>query len=45
MLLGEMRNFDECDMETFGTVRKNIEKAIAILGGRWWPQWAKQEGH
>ena len=38
-----MRKIDECDMENFGTV-ESIEKMIAILGDRWWPQTAKQEG-
>ena len=43
-VLEEMRKIDECDMENFGTV-ESIEKMIAILGDRWWPQTAKQEGH
>ena len=30
-------------MEEFGTPNSS-EKSIAILGGRWWPQAAKQEG-
>ena len=39
-----MRKIDECDMEKFGTLDSS-EKTIAILGDRWWPQTAKQEGH
>ena len=42
-VLREMRNVDECDMERFGTLDSS-EKTIAILGDRWWPQTAKQEG-
>ena len=38
-----MRKIDECDMEKFGTLDSS-EKTIAILGDRWWPQKAKQEG-
>ena len=38
-----MGNTGECDMEKFGTLDNN-EKTIAILGDRWWPQMAKQEG-
>ena len=38
----EMRKLDECDMEEFGRLESS-EKAIAILGGRWWPQAAKQD--
>ena len=39
----EMRKVDECDMEKFGTLDSS-EKAIAILGDRWWPQKVKQHG-
>ena len=39
-----MREIDECDMEEFDTL-DNSEKTIAILGDRWWPQTAKQEGN
>ena len=42
-VLEEMRKIDECDMEKFGTVDSS-EKTIAILGDRWWPQTAKQQG-
>ena len=42
-MLEEMRKFDECGMKTFGTPDSS-EKRIAILGDRWWPQAAKQEG-
>ena len=38
-----MRKIDECGMEKFGT-RDSSEKTIAILGDRWWPQTAKQQG-
>ena len=44
MLEKEMRKTDECDMPKFGTLDSS-EKAIAILGSRWWPQTAKQERH
>ena len=43
MLEEEMRKFDECDMEEFGRLESS-EKTIAILGDRWWPQTAKQDG-
>ena len=39
----EMRKMDECGMEKFGTPYSS-EKTIAILGDRWWPHKAKQEG-
>ena len=39
----EMRKFDECDMEEFGRLERS-EKTIAVLGDRWWPQTAKQDG-
>ena len=39
----ELREIDECDMEEFGTLESS-EKTIAMLGDRWWPQAAKQEG-
>ena len=39
----KMRKIDECDMKEFGTLDSS-EKTIAILGDRWWPQKAKQEG-
>ena len=39
----EMRKLDECDMEEFGKLESS-EKTIAILGDRWWPQTAKQDG-
>ena len=38
-----MREIDECDMEEFDTLDSG-EKTIAILGERWWPQAAEQEG-
>ena len=38
-----MGKIDECDMEEFGALLlDSSEKTIAILGGRWWPQAAKQ---
>ena len=42
-VLQQMRKIDECDMENFGTLDSS-EKTIAILGDRWWPQKAKQQG-
>ena len=39
----EMRKLDVCDMEEFGRLESS-EKTIAILGDRWWPQTAKQDG-
>ena len=39
----EMRKIDECCMEKFSTLDSS-EKTIAILGDRWWPQTAKQQG-
>ena len=39
-----MREIDERDMEDFGTL-DSCEKTVAILGERWWPQAAKQEGN
>ena len=38
-----MRKIDVCDMEEFGRLESS-EKTIAILGDRWWPQMAKQNG-
>ena len=38
-----MRKIDERDMEKFGTLDSR-EKTIAILGNRWWPHKAKQQG-
>ena len=43
MLKEKMRKINEYDMEKIGTL-DNSEKTIAILGDRWWPQAAKQEG-
>ena len=39
----EMRKLDECDMEEFGRLDSSQE-TMAILGCRWWPQTAKQDG-
>ena len=39
----EMRKLGVYDMEEFGRVESS-EKTIAILGDRWWPQTAKQDG-
>ena len=41
--LDEMRKIDNCDIEKFGTLHSS-EKTIAILGDKWWPQKASQEG-
>ena len=38
-----MRTLGVCDMEGFGRL-KSSEKTIAIVGDRWWPQTAKQDG-
>ena len=38
-----MRKLNVRDMEEFGKQESN-EKTIAILGDRWWPQTAKQDG-
>ena len=42
-VLEGMSELDECDMEEFGTLDSS-EKTFAILGDRWWPEAAKQEG-
>ena len=42
-VLEEVREIDECDMEGFGTLDSS-GKTIAVLGDRWWPQAAKEEG-
>ena len=39
-VLEEMRKIDVCDTESL----TSSEKTIAILGDRWWPQAAKQDG-
>ena len=39
----EMRKLDACGMEEFGRLESS-EKTIAILGDRWWPRTAKQDG-
>ena len=39
----EMRKIDECDLEKFGTLDSS-EKTIAILGDKWWPRTAQQQG-
>ena len=38
-----MRKLNVCDTEEFGRLESS-EKKIAILGDRWWPQTAKQDG-
>ena len=38
-----MRKLDVRDVELFGKLESS-EKTIAILGDRWWPQKAKQDG-
>ena len=39
----EMWQLDVCDVEDFGRLESS-EKTISILGERWWPQTAKQDG-
>ena len=39
----DMRKLDVCDMEEFRRLESS-EKTNAILGDRWWPQTAKQDG-
>ena len=39
----EVSKFDVCDMEEFGRLQSS-DKAVTILGDRWWPQTAKQDG-
>ena len=39
----EMRKLYVCDVEEFGRLESS-EKTVAILGDRWWPQTAKQDG-
>ena len=39
----EMEKLDVCDMEEFDWL-ESCEKTIAILGDRWWPRTAKQDG-
>ena len=41
--LEEMREINECDTEKFGTLYSS-DNMIVILGDRWWPQTARQEG-
>ena len=41
--LEEMMKLDVCDMEEFGRLESS-EKTITILGDRWWPQTATQDG-
>ena len=43
VLEGEMRDMNEDGMKSFEALGSR-EKTIAILGDRWWPQTAKQEG-
>ena len=43
MLDEEMRKLGGCDMEEFDRLESS-EKTNAILGDRWWPQTAKQDG-
>ena len=40
----KVRKLDACDMEEFGSL-ESIEKVIAILRDRLWPQTAKQDGY
>ena len=43
VLEGEMRDLDKSGMKSFDA-SDSREKTIAILGDRWWPQTAKQDG-
>ena len=43
VLEGEMRDLDNSGMKSFDALDSR-EKTIAILGDRWWPQTAKQDG-
>ena len=38
-----MKKLDVCDMEEFCRL-EGSEKTISILGDRWWPQTAEQNG-
>ena len=38
-----MRKLDPCDMKEFDR-QESSEKTISILGDKWWPQKAKQDG-
>ena len=38
-----MRTLGVCNMEEFGRLESS-EKTIAILGDKWWPQTAKEDG-
>lgn len=42
VLRGEMRDVNECDMELFDALDSE-EKAMIILGNKWWSQTAKQD--
>ena len=45
VLKEEVREIEECDMEEIGTLLiDSSEKTIAILGDRWWPHVANQDG-
>ena len=43
VLEGEMRELDKSGKKSFDALDSR-EKTIAILGDRWWPQTAKQDG-
>ena len=43
VLQEEVRKLDVFDIAEFGRPESS-EKTIAILGDRWWPQTAKQDG-
>ena len=40
----ETRTLDVCDMEEFGRLESSEKTIAIILGDRWWPQTAKQDG-
>ena len=42
-MLEEMRKLDECDMKEVDRLESS-KKPIAILGDKWWPHTAKQDG-
>ena len=43
VLEGDMRDLKKSSMKSFDALDSR-EKTIAILGDRWWPQTAKQDG-
>ena len=39
-----IRRLDVCDMEEFDRLQRSEKTMAVILGDRWWPQTAKQDG-